>query len=219
MMKIRMIKYVCLAVTTALVMIGSRADVYAQTPDVEFYDVSTEMSDDTINQDADAIENVDDGVTPQTEQQSISQLEQGIDGDMPEEQGFQPSNFPSLLFTYWERTALQDAKNARGLTRAPSDYELSRALKENMEERVKPPPEERYVTLNGIVYKTKSNWTIWLNGIRVTPNAIPKEAMDLKVYKEYIELKWFDEYTNRIIPIRLRTHQRFNIDTRIFLPG
>jgi hypothetical protein len=32
-------------------------------------------------------------------------------------------------------------------------------------------------------------------------------------------MKWFDEYTNQVFPIRLRPHQRFNIDARMFLPG
>jgi hypothetical protein len=86
-------------------------------------------------------------------------------------------------------------------------------------EKVKPPPEERYVSLSGIAFNAKEKWTIWLNGERVTPDAIPPEVLDLKVFSKYIEIKWYDDYTNRIIPIRLRPHQRFNIDTRIFLPG
>jgi hypothetical protein len=53
----------------------------------------------------------------------------------------------------------------------------------------------------------------------VTPEALPEEIMDLKVYKEHVDLKWLDYYTNRIFPIRIRAHQRFNMDTRIFLPG
>jgi len=75
------------------------------------------------------------------------------------------------------------------------------------------------VTLGGIVYKGDDDWTIWLNGERVTPSAVPKEVMDLQVYKDYIEVKWLDEYTNSIFPLRLRAHQRFNMDMRIFLPG
>jgi hypothetical protein len=134
---------------------------------------------------------------------------------------FKPEEYESMVFTHWEHVAIQDARNYRGMTRDVTDAELMRDLKtrEDPIEKVKPPPEEREIRLSGIVYRAKSDWTIWLNEQRVTPEAIPKEVMDLKVYKDYIEFKWFDEYSNKIFPIRLRSHQRFNIDTRIFLPG
>lgn len=131
-----------------------------------------------------------------------------------------PGEIPSLLFTFWEYTAIKDAKRSRGLVRAPTEDELMKDLRTKSEdERPKPPPEERDITLGGIVYASHNDWTIWLNGKRVTPEALPEEVLDLKVYNEYIELKWFDDYSNQIFPIRLRAHQRFNIDTRIFLPG
>ena len=138
----------------------------------------------------------------------------------PDVRRFDSESFPSLVFTYWEQVAIEDAKRSRGLNRAPTEAELMRDLQMDGDaEKVKPPPEKRNITLSGIAYKANKNWTIWLNGQRVTPDAIPPEAIDLKVFRNYIEIKWFDEYTNRIIPIRLRPHQRFNIDTRIFLPG
>lgn len=132
-----------------------------------------------------------------------------------------PGEMSSILFTYWEHTALQDARRSIGMVRTPSEAELMQSLGEGEAplEKVKPPPEEREVSLAGITYRAPDDWTIWLNGQRVTPQALPKEALDLKVYKDYIELRWLDDYSNQILPIRLRTHQRFNVDTRIFLPG
>ncbi len=134
---------------------------------------------------------------------------------------FDSVQYESLVFTHWEHVAIQDARRSRGLVRPPTDAELTRDLKsrEDEIERVKPPPEKREIRLSGIVYHGGADWTIWLNEQRVTPEAIPEEVMDLKVYKTYIEFKWFDEWSNQILPIRLRPHQRFNIDTRIFLPG
>jgi len=132
---------------------------------------------------------------------------------------FDAESFPSVLFTYWEQVAIEDARRSRGLNRAPTDDELTRDLKKGQDDLDITDPGIRDISLSGIAYNGYKNWTIWLNGQRVTPTAIPKEALDLKVFKEYIEIKWFDEYTNRIIPIRLRPHQRFNIDSRIFLPG
>lgn len=134
-----------------------------------------------------------------------------------------PKDFHSILFTQWEHVALEDARHAQGVQRAPTQAELERNLRrlgvEEERKKIKPPPEQRNITLGGIAYTSKDDWTIWLNGQRVTPKALPGEILDLKVYNEYVEFKWFDDFTNQIFPIRLRPHQRFNIDARIFLPG
>lgn len=112
---------------------------------------------------------------------------------------------PSLFFSIWEHDLVRDAR--RGLnTRDNSDDGV---------DVVSP----RDISLGGIVYAGKADWTIWLNNVRISPNRIPTEVMDLKVFRDYIELEWFDATTNQIFPIRLRPHQRFNLDSRIFLPG
>jgi hypothetical protein len=132
-----------------------------------------------------------------------------------------PNTIQPIIFTYWEHAAIQDARNARGSVRPPTEEELMRDMKTSslVDEKPKVMPTDREIRLGGIVYANGKDWSIWLNEKRVTPDAIPPEIMDLKVYKEYVEIKWFDEYTNRILPLRLRAHERFNIDTRIFLPG
>lgn len=146
----------------------------------------------------------------------------GLNGeDRADAPVFSYERFQSLVFTYWEHAAIMDMKRARGETRAPDEAELQQALKNKQDEtkKVKPPPEEREIRLAGIAYNGPADWTIWLNEKRIQPDAIPKEVLDLKVYKTYIEMKWFDEWTNQIYPIRLRPHQRFNLDARMFLPG
>lgn len=127
---------------------------------------------------------------------------------------FDPGRMRSMFFTHWQYQALLDAKKSRGNVRAPTQSELN-AL--GTVDKVK--PANRDISLNGIVFVSEKDWTIWLNGMRVTPSAIPREVMDLQVHKHFIEVKWLDDYTNQIFPIRLRAHQRFNLDTRIFLPG
>ena len=77
----------------------------------------------------------------------------------------------------------------------------------------------REVKLGGILYSGPDNWIVWINEQRVTPKAIPEEIVDIKVRKGYIELRWEDQQTNTIFPIRLKPNQRFNLDARIFLPG
>ncbi|MEZ5813223.1 MAG: hypothetical protein R3E13_00615 [Alphaproteobacteria bacterium] len=146
----------------------------------------------------------------------LSVQEQQRQGD-----GFNPNDYDSLVFTHWEHIAIEDARRSRGKTRSVSEAELIRDInkRDDRSEKIKPAPEEREIRLSGIVYHSAKDWTLWLNEQRVTPEAIPEEVMDLKVYKTYIEFRWFDDWTNQIFPIRLRPHQRFNIDTRIFLPG
>lgn len=136
---------------------------------------------------------------------------------MEESEGkpFSPAKIRSLFFTHWQHEALLDAKKSRGNVRPPTQSELN-ALGAPGEDKK---PENRDLSLNGIVFVNDEDWTIWLNGMRVTPSAIPREIIDLRVYKEFIEVKWLDDYTNQIFPIRLRAHQRFNLDARIFLPG
>lgn len=129
-----------------------------------------------------------------------------------------PTTLSSMFFTRWERAAIADALSLRGVVRPVAEGEL---LPNNIltDPRPKPPPEERNIVLSGIVFNGLNDWVIWLNGQRVTPEALPTQILDLKVHKEFIEMKWYDDYTQKILPIRLRPNQRFNVDTRIFLPG
>jgi hypothetical protein len=75
------------------------------------------------------------------------------------------------------------------------------------------------IILGGIVFNTKDNWTIWLNGVRTTKTTLPKEVLDINVSADYVELKWFDEETNQIFPVRLRPNQKFDITQKVFLPA
>jgi hypothetical protein len=123
-----------------------------------------------------------------------------------------PQEFRTLFFTPWQYALLQEAK--RGfLSRPPSARELQG------NQSAPRPPGLHEISLGGVVYKTPKNWTIWLNGERVTPDSLPEQVLDLKVADDHIDLKWFDSSRNLIYPIRMRPHQRFNLDSRIFLPG
>lgn len=136
------------------------------------------------------------------------------------EEDISPTDIPSLLFTYWEYTALQDAKKTRGVVRAPTETELMEAVSTPTDQPTAGrEPGIRELSLGGIVYKDKNDWSIWFNNTMITPKALPKEAIDLVVRKDYIDVKWYDAYTNQIFPVRLRPHQRFNLDARLFLPG
>lgn len=130
---------------------------------------------------------------------------------------FERSSVPSLVFTPSQYALLREARIGFN-TRAPTLQELAKAGDPN-DPNYRPPVSIRDVKLTGIAYNTPDDWTIWLNNARVTPDAMPAEAVDLRVYKDFIELKWFDTLTSQIFPVRLRANQKFNLDTRIFLPA
>lgn len=117
---------------------------------------------------------------------------------------------PTLFFTKWQHALLVETR-AGARSRPISESEL-----DGEGNVVKGP---RDISLSGIVFSSKDKWTIWLNDKRVAPDAIPEEIMDINVSFSHVDIEWFDAYTNKIYPIRLRPHQRFNLDSRIFLPG
>lgn len=125
-----------------------------------------------------------------------------------------PDPEQTLFFTAWQHSLLQEAKIGF-ITRRPSPGEVATGQNPNAPRD----PGIRELALGGIAFGDIGKWTVWLNGVRVTPDAIPDQVMDIKVSRAYIDLKWFDRYTNRIYPVRLRPHERFNLDSRIFLPG
>ncbi|MAQ70937.1 MAG: hypothetical protein CL565_01960 [Alphaproteobacteria bacterium] len=136
---------------------------------------------------------------------------------------FVPPNFPSLFFLPGEHRALKTAL-ASFVARPPTEEEIANSENGGIgqeddlgEGTQKTYPRE--VKLGGILYNGNQDWIIWINQTRITPDAIPSEILDINVYENYVELKWFDGGTNKIYPVRLRPNQRFNIDARMFLPG
>lgn len=129
-----------------------------------------------------------------------------------------PLKMPSLFFTKWEHDLLIDARRGANVRPVvPGDAGSELLLAPDGESAVHGSPRE--INLNGIAYVSPVSWTIWLNNIRITPTALLPEIMDLTVYKDRIEIEWLDRQTNQIYPIRLRPHEKFNMDTRMFLPA
>lgn len=131
------------------------------------------------------------------------------------EPAIDPARMRSLFFTQWEHDLMIQAR--AGLFVRPPESPITEP--ESPAIAVPGAPGPRELALSGIMYRSKDSWTFWLNGMRITPTAIPEQIMDLKVARDHIQIEWLDTQTNQIYPIRLRPHQRFNLDSRIFLPG
>lgn len=127
---------------------------------------------------------------------------------MSVQESISPSDIPSLFFTPDALALIRDAirgLNTSSLADAGDGSEKDPGIRE--------------LALGGIIYKSDKDWAILLNGLRITPDTIPGEILDLKVSKDYVDIKWYDAYTNRLFPVRLRTNERFNLDSRLFLMG
>ncbi|HRK97485.1 MAG: hypothetical protein KDJ26_02335 [Alphaproteobacteria bacterium] len=127
------------------------------------------------------------------------------------------SQVPSLFFTSSQHALLREARVGFN-TRVPTLQDLHDAGDPN-DPNYRPPVSLRELALAGILYNSDQDWIVYLNKTRITPDAIPSEIVDIKVFKDYIELRWFDQISNQIFPVRLRPNQRFNLDARVFLPG
>lgn len=138
---------------------------------------------------------------------------------------FDPPAIQSLIYTPSQQSLLREARNGFN-TRVPTPDEAANAsasedqtasLQDALQRPIGNAP--RAITLSGIVFINPDDWTIWLNKRRITPASLPAEAVDLRVYREFIELRWYDANTNKVYPVRLRPNQTFNIDGQVFLPG
>lgn len=129
-----------------------------------------------------------------------------------------PVNIPSMFFTPAQQTLLSSAR--QGFNNAlPSDEDMAglAATDPNATEEIIPSVTE--ISLGGILFNGDESWVIWLNGARTTKETLPKQIIDIQVGADYIQLKWFDEATNQIFPVRLRPNQKFDITKKVFLPA
>ncbi|HTK85508.1 MAG TPA: hypothetical protein VL625_10525, partial [Patescibacteria group bacterium] len=145
---------------------------------------------------------------------SISQSAQNI--SKLREPDVKPQELASVFFTLWQYQLLQDAKRLY-VTHPVNPRDIAKANDPNQSK----PRSIRELSVGGILYRGPEDWTVYLNGQRLTQdkNSLPEQVMDIKVTEDHVDLKWFDTFTNLIFPVRLREHQRFNLDARMFLPG
>lgn len=119
-----------------------------------------------------------------------------------------PDGYRSLMFTAEEHARIMAALGRRQLA-APAA-----PLPTVQEGQVI----DRVLHLSGIVYANPRDWTIWLNGRRITPREQPDEVRGLRVSRDAIELQWYDAVNEAVVPVRLRPQQRFSLDTHSFVP-
>lgn len=145
--------------------------------------------------------------------QMILKYKNTLDQISEDASGPTPEDMKTMMLSKWEYSLIKEAEIAY-LTRDPDSEEDF--ISSTSEEVVKGP---REIFLGGISYISKNNWTIWLNSQRITPSMLPEELISLDVQDTFVELEWYDEYTNTIYPVRLKPNERFNIDSQIFLTG
>lgn len=78
-------------------------------------------------------------------------------------------------------------------------------------------PPIRRIILSGIYYRTPADWTVWINGQKVTPGNLLPEIVDIKVMNDRVRLKWFDIGLNGVLSLEMRPHQMYDIVTGVML--
>ena len=196
-----MIRFLCNAALILVFVVGVSLSAIAQEESEAAPVIpDTPSAETTMPEDNGKVENALPG------QGELEQEEKAVPLSVKDETN--PDEIPSLFFTPEALALLKDAITG-----------LNPVVGEKVGDGSEKDPGIRELALGGIVFNAEEDWTIWLNGRRIQPNAIPGEVFDLNVTKEYIDIKWYDEYTNRIYPIRLRPNERFNLDSRLFLTG
>lgn len=140
------------------------------------------------------------------------------------------NEYPSLFFTKEERLAIEIALEKSGVVvdlqtigRILGDEDdicLTCALEDEVEGEdtgPKVPTGPREIELAGVLYFSPYDWTIWLNGERVTPYFIPEEVIKLDVTRNNVYIEWFDRFYDRILRVNLRPHQTFYMDANVIL--
>lgn len=118
----------------------------------------------------------------------------------------------SLFFNLTEYALIQEARSGFEARLPGSGISAAQSTAREIRAR-------RDLVLGGIIYNNKKSWSIYLNELRITPDTLPDEILDIQVHSDFIRLKWFDKGTNTIFPVKLRPNQRFNLDARLFFPG
>jgi hypothetical protein len=130
-----------------------------------------------------------------------------------------PEDMKTVFYTLWQHSLMKEAERDFQ-TKKPEDANASNNSGTLVEEAPPEPTGPREISLGGISYVSAKRWTVWFNGQRITPETLlPDQMIDMNVHSDFIEIKWFDDFTNLVFPIRLRPHQRFNLDSKMFLPG
>ncbi len=80
-------------------------------------------------------------------------------------------------------------------------------------------PASRLLVLGDVMYKSPSDWTIWLDGKPVTPAAKPKELIEISVAPTSVRLKWFDMDSSQLIDATLPPHAAYDMDRHVVVPA
>ena len=111
----------------------------------------------------------------------------------------------SFFLTPLEITAIEHALRGR-VTKVPS-------------QNVAVIPSRRVIRLSGVLYRSPSDWVVWMNNEKVTPKNLLQEIVDIKVDpSSKVHLEWYDVGLNQVLTITLRPHQTYDITTGILLP-
>ena len=125
----------------------------------------------------------------------------------------------SFFFNADEISSIQRAKQ-----QSPSDLggnTVEKAPEDDvLQQVIQMIPPNRVINLSGVYYRSSKDWTVWMNGKKVTPKNLLPEIVDIKVdSSSHVRLRWYDNGLNKVIPVTLMPHQTYNITTGVTRSG
>jgi hypothetical protein len=114
----------------------------------------------------------------------------------------------SFFFTPLEMIAIQQALAGRVVKNSTIQGENGTVI-----------PPHRVIRVSGVLYRSPSDWVVWMNNEKVTPGNLLPEIVDISVKpSSKVSLEWYDIGLNQVLSITLRPHQTYDITTGILLP-
>lgn len=121
----------------------------------------------------------------------------------------QPGSAQSLFFFPGEVTLIEQARQMM-----ESEIEL---VFEDPSEQPEQEQEEAIVTgpdrlhLGAVLFGGPQDWTLWLNGERVTPDRLPERIEAISVAPERVRMTWQDVPRDRRVTVELRPRQSWDL--------
>ncbi|MEN8235990.1 MAG: hypothetical protein ABFQ95_00340 [Pseudomonadota bacterium] len=121
------------------------------------------------------------------------------------------SSFPTEATVFLGKALDFTDKDDFSLLFTPEEQYQIKSTNRRAHIRAKTPIHQaKQLHLNAVLYVDENNWTIWINGHKITPNSPNVHLIIHKVSSEHILCTW--KHTTQNYEVELRTNQMFKVN-------